>query len=149
MIKRGLIPAAELRPFVDQIWRDVEPAGVLRSDPRTQIDPGDRWEPSIGYHGNQLLWFGADSRFWSGAMGHDPAFLAATSDHPRMRDMVESILGGPIRISNRNRGTYAVFPRSQPEPQPGPHVDSQSEELLATIYLGPVGPADGGFTFWP
>ena len=26
----------------------------------------------------------------------------------------------------------------------GPHVDSQSEELLATTYLGPVGIEDGG-----
>ena len=42
-----------------------------------------------------------------------------------------------------------VWPRSQPEFSLGPHVDSQSEELLATTYLGPVGATDGPFTLWP
>ena len=149
VIKRGLIPSVELQPFVDQIWEDVAPAGVRRSEPSTWRDPGDWWEPSVGYHGNQLRWFGADSRFWHGALGHDPEFLSATSHHPRMMHMVESLLGGPIRHSNRNRGVYVVFPRAQPERKLGAHVDSQSEELLATVYLDDVGPHDGGFTFWP
>jgi hypothetical protein len=143
VIKRGLIPAAALEPFVDQVWDDVAPAGVRRSEPSTWRDPGDRWEPSTGYHGSQLRWFGRDSRFWSGALGHDPDFLAATSHHPRMMRAVESLLGGPIRTSNRNRGVYAVFPQSAPEQALSPHVDNQSEELLATINLDTVGPTDG------
>ena len=48
-----------------------------------------------------------------------------------------------------NAGCMQVWPRSQPELSLGPHVDSQSEELLATTYLGPVSAEDGGFTIWP
>ena len=39
---------------------------------------------------------------------------------------------------------YTLWPQSSPERSMGPHVDSQSEELLATTYLGPVGIEDGG-----
>jgi hypothetical protein len=145
VIKRALVPAAALRPFVDQAWADVAQAGVHRDEPHTWRDPGERWVPSPNFHGNHLRYFDADSRYWSGALGHDPAFLAATSRHPRMQRMVESILGGPIRQPNRNRGLYCIFPRDDPERTLGPHVDSQSEELLATTYLGAVGPEDGGF----
>ena len=42
-----------------------------------------------------------------------------------------------------------VWPRSRPALSLGPHVDSQSEELLATTYLGPVEAKDGPFTIWP
>jgi hypothetical protein len=151
LIKRGLIPQDKLLPFVDQVWDAVADAGVDRADPATWIDPaaGDAWPTSVGYHGSNLTYFAPDSRFWHGTMGADPAFLAATSHHPSMMRVVESMLGGPIRMPNRNRGLYAVFPRSNPQLSLSGHVDSQSEELLATTLLGTVGDDDGPFTIWP
>ena len=75
-------------------------------------------------------------------------FLAATARHPAVLQMVESLLGPGVKMPSRSRGLYCVWPTSCPTRQIGPHIDSQSEELLATTYLGTVGPADGGFTVW-
>eukprot|EP01052_Picozoa_sp_SAG31_P008262 SAG31_NODE_414_length_15953_cov_2.982528_11_plen_151_part_00 len=86
---------------------------------------------------------------WIGEIGHDLDFMRATCRHPRMLRMVESFLGGPVKLPTRNRGLYTVWPRRAPARQLGPHLDNQSEELLATTYLGPVDAADGGFTLWP
>ena len=38
-------------------------------------------------------------------------FVSATSAHPNVLHVVESLLGGPVRTPNRNRGIYFIFPR--------------------------------------
>jgi hypothetical protein len=57
VVKRGLIPAAELEPIVDLIWaqRPITEAGVVRDDPATWVAPGERWPPSepFGPAGNR------------------------------------------------------------------------------------------------
>ncbi|MDE0193886.1 MAG: phytanoyl-CoA dioxygenase family protein, partial [Gammaproteobacteria bacterium] len=87
---------------------------------------------------------------WHG-IGHDPAFVAATSAHPRMLYMLEALLGGPIKRPRRNRGIYAVFPRAPEAPASrlGPHMDQSMTELSAVTYLEDVPPNSGGFTIYP
>ena len=87
---------------------------------------------------------------WHG-IGHDPAFVAATSAHPRMLHMVEALLGGPVKRPRRNRGIYAVFPRDPEAPASrlGPHMDQSMTEISAVTYLDDVPPNSGGFTIYP
>ena len=87
---------------------------------------------------------------WHG-IGHDPAFVAMTSAHPRMLHMVELLLGGPIKRPRRNRGIYAIFPRDPAEPgsRLGPHIDDNPIEMIAVMILEDIGPRAGGFTLYP
>ena len=148
IIKRQLILPADLQPFVEQLWQEAPPE-VVREDMSTWVDPGKRWLVGTGGHGSNLHAFSDTSNWWWGGIGHDEAFLAATSRHPKVLSIVESLLGGPIHRPNRNRGLYTIWPSSEAKLTLGPHVDSQGEELLATTLLGDVGHHDGPFTFWP
>ena len=87
---------------------------------------------------------------WHG-IGHDEAFVATTSAHPRMLHMVEAILGGPVKRPHRNRGIYSIFPKdgSEEESRLGPHMDQNMTELMAVTYLEDVKPQSGGFTIYP
>ena len=87
---------------------------------------------------------------WHG-IGHDPAFVDATSAHPRMLYIVEALLGGPVKRPRRNRGIYAVFPRDPEAPASrlGPHMDQSMTEISAVTYLDDVPPNSGGFTIYP
>lgn len=87
---------------------------------------------------------------WHG-IGHDPAFVNATSAHPNVLHMIEALLGGPVKRPYRNRGIYSVFPRDKNvgKAMLGPHVDGSPVELMAVTNLAEIGPRSGGFTIWP
>ena len=87
---------------------------------------------------------------WHG-IGHDPAFVRATSAHPNVLYMVEALLGGPIKLPRRNRGIYSVFPRlpDDPETKLGPHMDQSMTEMQVVTYIDDVEPRGGGFTIFP
>ena len=87
---------------------------------------------------------------WHG-IGHDPAFVQATSAHPNVLHMIEAILGGPVKLPRRNRGIYAVFPRLPDDPPTklGPHMDQSMTEMQVVTYLEDVEPHSGGFTIYP
>ena len=87
---------------------------------------------------------------WHG-IGHDPAFVRATSAHPNVLYMIESILGGPVKLPHRNRGIYSVFPRlpDDPETRLGPHMDQNMTEMQVVTYIDDVVPRSGGFTIYP
>jgi hypothetical protein len=165
IVKRGLIPKEELTPWVHRSWDKVE--GVVpfldRNNPETWLDPAERptgWVNTQNAPGERSQ--SADGELsavsewrWHHA-GHDPDFLAATSAHPNVLTAVESLMGGPVRVPNRNRGIYFIFPRSLHERQGlpiqaqlGPHIDPFTALVSAAIYLDDVGPRAGGFTLWP
>ena len=87
---------------------------------------------------------------WHG-IGHDPAFVDATSAHPAMLNMVETLLGSTVKRTRRNRGIYSIFPHDKtgPESKLGPHMDQNMTELMAVTYLDEVGSRGGGFTIYP
>ena len=87
---------------------------------------------------------------WHG-IGHDQAFVAATSAHPRVLYMAEALLGGPVKRPRRNRGIYAIFPRdrSGPASKLGPHMDQNMTEMTVVAYMQDVDPRSGGFTIYP
>ena len=181
IIKRGLIPREELEPFVDLWWEQppVTTAQLSRTDKHTWVQPGDRW-PNAQRWGTSDNWlrdrpwpmpedrrpagtvgagvgrlphgtgYGGAGWKWHG-LGHDPAFVQATSAHPHMLHVVESLLGGPVRRPRRNRGCYNVFPRADGglKDKLGPHTDGVPTELMAVTYLSDVGVRSGGFTIWP
>ena len=118
-----------------------------RDDPRPGASPGERLGRlpyKLTRDRGQYVWR------WHG-IGHDPDFVTASSAHPRVLHMVESLLGGPIKRPRRNRGIYAVFPKGQSEPPSllGPHIDDNPTELMGVIILEDIGPRSGGFTFFP
>ena len=45
---------------------------------------------------------------WHG-IGHDEAFVRATSAHPNVLHMAEALLGGPVKRPRRNRGICATL----------------------------------------
>ena len=157
LVKRGLVPAAELAPFVDQAWASaVRTAPALaRDDPASWIDPAEHWTSTQASDGTRVaLELSASSEFRDHDIGADPAFLAATSAHPHVLHVVEALAGGPLRRPNRNRGVYFIFPRSIPDGRPAtaqlnPHLDATPAVVQAAIYLGDVGARAGGFTLWP
>ena len=87
---------------------------------------------------------------WHG-IGHDPAFVNATSAHPNVLYMAEALLGGPVKRPRRNRGIYSIFPRDPdgPESKLGPHMDQSMTELIVITYVKDVEPGGGGYTFYP
>ncbi len=87
---------------------------------------------------------------WHG-IGHDPEFVRATSAHPIVLHMIEALLGGPVKLPQRNRGIYAIFPRLQDDPESklGPHMDQSMTEMQVVTYLNDVEPRSGGFTIFP
>jgi hypothetical protein len=108
VIKRGLIPAEELQPFVERLW-DEAPECVSRDRPESWVDP--QWvntPPDRPGHGSNYQVLSGDARWWWGEIGHDPAFMDATCRHPNVLGMVESLLGGPVKLPTRNRGLYTV-----------------------------------------
>ena len=87
---------------------------------------------------------------WHG-IGHDPAFVAATSAHPNVLHMAEALMGGPVKRPHRNRGIYSVFPHNDSDPgsKLGPHTDNNMTEMMVVTYLNDVEPRGGGFTIFP
>lgn len=183
VVKRGLIPPATFKPFLD-LWWHQPPALAAKLDPQkpaTWRSPSRAW-PEENRYALPNNWMGhgkwphpEDERAgasvgervgrlphkltrdlsndvwrWHG-IGHDPAFVAATSAHPNVLYMIEAILGGPVKLPRRNRGIYAVFPRSpdDPEPRLGPHMDQSMTEMQVVTYLEDVEPHSGGFTIFP
>lgn len=162
--KRQLLPAAPLRRWVDRLWAEAVPAVIDRADRSTWVDVAERWtcsEPAnidaADVEGSSRL--GADGilhHCWDGDAVKggpaEPAFVADTSAHPKVLAIVEGLIGAPLRRPTRTRGIYSIWPRShsgRPSAQLSPHLDTETAQLLATVYLDRVGPSDGCFTVWP
>ena len=159
----------------------VTASGMLRNDPGTWVSPGrlwpdeNRWGLENNWMGNSPWPGPEDERSgadvgervgrlpykltrgraedvwrWHG-IGHDPEFVTMTSAHPSMLQMVETLLGGPVKRPWRNRGIYTIFPTDPTEPPSslGPHMDDNPTELMAAVLLEDVGPRAGGFTLFP
>ena len=43
-------------------------------------------------------------------LGAEPWLLELTANHPNMRSVVTQLVGGPIRICQRTRGIYTIWP---------------------------------------
>ena len=156
-------------------------AKMSRDDPGTWVSPGRHWPKDnrwglandwmgsspwpapdelrvgadIGERVGRLPYkltrdIGNDVWRWHG-IGHDPAFVAATSAHPNVLYMAEALMGGPVKRPHRNRGIYSVFPRydSDPVTKLGPHMDDNTTEMIVVTYLEDVEPWSGGFTIFP
>lgn len=164
IIKRGLIPAEDLRPWVDNFWDEIVPPGVDRSDPATWIDPAhtEGWGPSaetiaesermvniMGRPPNRAypVSYGDANINWT-QIGGQPDFVDVTCAHPNVLRTVQALIGGPVKRPHRNRGTYVHFPR-QEVGRLGPHNDTMPAELFGMVYLSDVPPRSGGTTIWP
>ena len=166
--KRGLIPAADLAPWVEHMWDVAMPPCVNRADSSTFVDPErlDSWGPSATFsaeaervgrvnRGYPAAYGPANIRWAS--VGGDPGYVSATCAHPNVLRMVQALLGGPIKRPHRNRGQYVHMPRSPAATshlQPplfglGPHHDTQPSELFGFVYLEDVQPRSGGTCIWP
>lgn len=163
VVKRGLIPAAELAPFVELLWRQPPAlvAGLSPSKPASWVAPGEQWPADNRYgleaHFQDLSvpWLarrphtcgrGSNTWKWHG-IGHDQMFVDQTSAHPNVLHVVEALLGGPIRRPTRNRGIYSVFPAKQhdtaeaaaapppPPPSLGPHTDTPLDVTVSDLMM--------------
>ena len=158
LVKRALVPAETLAPWVEKFWAELpESAQISPADRASWVDPGRRWEvseqPARTPDGKptQRGWpcnYTSTGNLHNYALGSDSDWLAATSAHPAVLRVVESILGGQIKIPNRNRGTYSYFPQTELGSL-GPHQDSLPFDLFGMLYLAEVGPLSGGTVVWP
>ena len=174
IVKRGLIPNADLQPFVEYMWEHMLP-GLDRDNPQTWIDPGQHiqgWGPNAdlmamaraagadvvsgramnvpgGVNRPYPCGYGSNSIKWC-EIGGWPTFNAATSAHPNVLRMVQALIGGPVRRPHRNRGCYIHFPRADvSDATLGPHNDTMPAELFGFTYLCDVPPRSGGTCIWP
>jgi hypothetical protein len=133
---------------------------LLASDPSTFVDPftNDGWGPSAEVvveaeryprvnrpYPAQV----SGTRIGCQKLGGDPAFVDATAAHPRVLQMVEALVGGPVKRPHRNRGLYVNFPSTDEEASLGPHSDTMPAEVFGMVYLDDVPPNSGGTTIWP
>jgi hypothetical protein len=155
LVKRQLLAAATLQPFVERVWASL-PACIDRANRSTWVDPGSRWDvsgPAMTPGGcpTQRGWprtYTDTGNVLDYSMGGEPGFVSATSAHPAILEVVEALVGGPLRRPSRNRGTYILFPKTDPG-KPGPHHDSIPCDLFAMLYLSDVRPRSGGTIVWP
>ena len=149
LVKRKLIDPSELQICVEKFWA-CAPADIKRDDTSSWVDPERHasWATSAvpGFERREHNRSGY--RWTAHVLGTDPKFLAATAHHPNALQVVEGLIGGPVKVPGRNRGIYAIFPVSERGPL-GPHVDSHTFQCQMVTYLGPIGPDGGGFTMWP
>ena len=79
-----------------------------RRAPESWQEPSDRWEATHNSAGERSVSedgeLSANSEWRWHHIGHDPAFLDASSNHPNVLTVLEAIMGGPVRCANRNRG---------------------------------------------
>lgn len=122
-MKRNLVPHHLLAPYVNELWREA-PSPLVRSDPSTWMDVGERWAnttpPTAGVDTTltaapssyrHLSHTTENSEWRFHGLGFRTDFVAATSAHPNVLYMVEALLGGTVRKPNANRGVYSIFPR--------------------------------------
>ena len=117
IVKRNLVPREELEPWVDQLWEKAVPRCCDRSDPSTWIDPQRHpdWGPSAEFAAEARAvgrvtraypaGYAAGNIRWA-KIGGDPGYVRATSGHPNVLRMVQTLLGGPIKRPHRVRGQY-------------------------------------------
>jgi hypothetical protein len=168
IVKRGLIPAEDLAPWVAGLWEAAMPPCIDRHNPATWVDPAEHptWGPSPAFAAESVrvgrvnrgypAQYGTHQIRWAEIGGH-PGFTSATSAHPKVLQMVQALLGGPIKRPHRTRGQYVLFPQSRrvrSTQQPplfglGPHSDAQPCELFGFVYLEDVPPRSGGTCIWP
>eukprot|EP01051_Picozoa_sp_SAG22_P000318 SAG22_NODE_7_length_40155_cov_25.241356_31_plen_485_part_00 len=158
VIKRRLLPPASLQPFVDAAWA-VAPGGVSREDPSTWLDAGARWDNNHAYHAEGGVCTNPPDENCGGRLWWDCSsepFLRATSWSAATLGVVEALIGGPVKRPGRCRGMYTIWPRrgdfassAAAGATLGPHIDTETEQLLAVTYLSEVGPSGGNFVVWP
>ena len=119
IVKRNLVPREELEPWVDQLWEKAVPRCCDRSDPSTWIDPQRHpdWGPSAEFAAEARAvgrvtraypaGYAAGNIRWA-KVGGDPGYVRATSGHPNVLRMVQTLLGGPIKRPHRVRGQYVT-----------------------------------------
>ena len=165
LVKRRLIPADELLPFVDMFW-DTLRGPFDRAAPASFVDAGSKWDNArtqgSGYGEGartagglpttrELDDYRPNNVRKMGGLGKDPGFVAATSAHPAVLRTVHSLLGGQLKKPDSNRGMYSIFPSSEHgSGQLGPHHDNNPFDLGGVIYCSDVAnPKSGGYTVWP
>lgn len=136
--------------IVDYVWENIPSDIARRDDPETWLEaPGDAWTEelasSVGLFGRGSL----KMRSREG-IGTEPMFLEKIANHPRMRKMVSTFIGDPVKQVSRVRGVYALFPKVPGAPTKlSPHTDYTAAQMSAMVFVDEVPPGAGGFTVWP
>lgn len=150
LVKRGLLNEPEaFERIVDSVWENMPEGLVKRDDPSTWIDaPQGEWTSEQA----ELLGpFRRGSWKMRGrTVGTEPFLVDKIANNPRMRQLVSRFIGEPVRLANRVRGVYCIFPKSPDrEGRLSPHGDHTGAQLSAMVFVSTVPPHCGGFTIWP
>eukprot|EP01047_Picozoa_sp_COSAG01_P093770 COSAG01_NODE_24825_length_765_cov_0.785285_1_plen_187_part_10 len=102
LVKRGLLPKTDLRVCVEAFWRAAasEVPQLLRESAASWVDP-DRhksWDTGSPVGFERVDHNRAGHRWTLHALGTDPHFLAATAHHPLAMQVVESLIGSPVKV---------------------------------------------------
>ncbi len=124
----------ELMAQTRDAWWDVAPPELKRDDPET--------------------WVGAfaDSRYTF--KYRDRSFERWMIDllygNPELQAVAKQLLGPELKVPERIRGIYCVFPDTDKQPRPAHfHVDAHAFNLGVVGYVDDVPPDGGGFTSGP
>ena len=152
VVKHGLIddPKA-LASLVDYFWDHVPNTVMDRDDPATWVnDPASRITTEEAERLGHFEEYTFKLRSPHG-LGTEKYMLDATANHRNVRNVVEQLLRPPVKLSERTRGIYAIFPKptDAPAKRLTPHTDPLASHLLAMVLIADIPPRSGGFTMWP
>ena len=151
IIKRGLLDEKEtFERIVDYVWENVPRGILMRDDPQTWPGaPHGKWTEEDAENLGLFI-SGAWKMRSRDGIGTEAFFLERIANNPRMRSLVASFIGDPVKRAQRVRGVYGVFPI--PPGSAGrlsPHADHTAAQLSAMVFVDEVPPGCGGFTIWP
>ena len=171
LFKRGVLDPTEADAAMDRVWDGLfealapaEKSGWMlkRDDPSTWRDPqwgtvppADKSGPferrqRTAVHGRTVKLHEAGARKF---------VIDLVPNNERIRGIARAMLADNLKISERTRGIYAIFPPrrlSEAEAESkisgeylGPHTDQVCQQLNVCAYLDDVPPRCGGFTVYP
>ena len=153
VIKRGLLTnKRQLEKSVDHLWSKA-PSDILdRQNPDSWINsPGEKWNEQL--HAEVGTLYGTNWKMRSRGpegVGTEKFLVDEIANHPLMLSLAESFLGGRIKLVERVRGIYAVFPLPRGETgKLAPHGDYMAAQVSAMVLVTDAKPHCGGFTVWP
>lgn len=171
LFKRGLIDSDAAADALDQAWRRLletlppregSESSLIRDDPESwrspqwpELPPADTSGPFEGrqrtaIHGRTVKMH---------ETGNEQYLLKLVPNNPKVRAIARALLAENLKVSERTRGVYALFPTVRLSNEEvakrldgsslGPHTDRVCQQLNVCAYLDDVPPRSGGFTVYP
>ncbi|MDE0197736.1 MAG: phytanoyl-CoA dioxygenase family protein, partial [Caldilineaceae bacterium] len=133
LVLRGVLDP-ELMAQTRDAWWDAAPKELKRDDPNSWVG---------AFADSRFTWKYRDRSF-------EPWMVELLYGNPELQAVAKQLLGPELKVPERIRGIYCVFPDTDKQPRKAHfHVDAHAFHLGVVGYVDDVPPDGGGFTVWP